>query len=135
MVRGIHLKNILIAALKRVLCESAQLTAQQKEVLDECYEYADIDEYEWSFVKNFPMGEIYSPYFKTKRDWLGWLKNEELEAKEQYGNADKYKSLIASDDYPIIITGKEVVDGNHRVAIAYRKGLTTIPAIVGTKKP
>jgi hypothetical protein len=132
MVRGIHLKNILIAALKRVLCESAQLTAQQKEVLDE---YADIDEYEWSFVKNFPMGEIYSPYFKTKRDWLGWLKNEELEAKEQYGNADKYKSLIASDDYPIIITGKEVVDGNHRVAIAYRKGLTTIPAIVGTKKP
>ena len=71
--------------------------------------------------------------FLHEKKWSSFLAYERQEAKNQYGN-DNYKGLTASPAYPIIVLeGKEVIDGNHRVALALERGQKTIPAIVGKK--
>ena len=104
-----------------------------KEFLAEHYEFADEDDYDWQYVEKYPLAKLCLPPYNSKQKWRNWLANERQDAIEQFGDDHYYDSLSASPTYPIIITDRDVVDGNHRVALALERSQKTIPTIVGHK--
>lgn len=88
----------------------------------------------WEFVSAFPLSKIIvtGGDSSSKEEWLEWLAYEQE-------NDDWFVQLEKDWDpesQPIILikdkNGNGVLnDGHHRVAIAYKRGMNTIPAMVG----
>lgn len=90
-----------------------------------------ISDYEWEFVPRFPLARLGSGH-----DFVRGLELDLAHDRERARYRRLVKSWDPERDDPIIVidhgdAGAVVVDGNHRVGIAFRRELREISAFVG----
>lgn len=90
------------------------------------------ENYVWHFDPAYPVAKL------AGGDWGQWMK-EEIKMWADDGQPDRYDDMFDRDIYePIVITEVDgqgwLWDGCHRTGAATLRGLTTLPAIVGTPK-
>lgn len=96
--------------------------------------FCDVAEADWVLVEQYPLAKLGSP-----DDWSKWFASE-VKAWADEGDKTRFNDMMNGPILcPVVILERDGVgyvwDGNHRVGASLTRGLTHIPAIVGTPKP
>ena len=95
------------------------------------------DEFNWTQVDNLPVNQIDG----DPKMWTKWFA-QEVEWAHEGGREDYFEEMekwwtTNPDEHIIVVkdgSKYHIWEGNHRVAIAKKNGMKTVPAFVGTRK-
>jgi len=97
------------------------------------------DAFHWRYEPQYPVEKL-----GDKQEWLDWYNEERKHYQQEWGNNRRYNAIERSwirdpEQEPLVgVEGEDgkttVWDGSHRVGMAHKHGLVTVPMVVGVRK-